>query len=280
MAETTSAGDIIQEALREYFTPAQISQLLPLLLGEVTSGQQINAERLMPLIRNTDVYRQRFSGMAIRQQRGNVAISEAEYLSLERFYKQTMSASGLPAGFYDSPTDFAQLIGNDVSAAEFSQRVSEGYKQMANAPADVKRELRVRYGVTDGELAAYFLDPDKALPLIETQVATARVGAAAARTGITDLTTSTLEGLVRSGVGEQAAEQGFGRIALDRQELYRPLDAGEDQITMQTGMDATFGGNAAAARRIAQRRERRASTFQAGGQYAATGSERTGLTEA
>lgn len=275
----TEAEKIIREALRPYFTASQIQQLLPLLQNEVVAGEQINQDRLMAEIRNTNVYKERFAGIIQRQQAGLTPVSEAEYLNLERQYAQIMRAAGLPSGFYDRPDDFATLIARDVSVAEWSQRVQNGYVAMRTADATVKAELRNRYGVTDGELAAYFMDPDRAMPLLETQVATARLGAAASRAGVDGVETQRLEQLARLGVSTQQAEQGFAAIAGDA-ELYQALDAGESAISMDTALDATFAGNAAARQAIRNRKERRAARFQEGGSFAGSGATRTGLTSA
>lgn len=278
-AAVEGADAILASVLAPYFSPEQIAELLPVLLTEIKSGEQIVEARIFGIIRNTNVYKQRFAGLEQRRANGLSAISEAEYISLERFYRQTMMAAGMPAGFYDQPDDFATLIGRDVSPAEFSQRVQVGYIEVQNAPEDVKNELRVRYGMTDGEMAAFFLDEDKALPLIERQVTTAKLGASAARAGIRAIDTQALERLARMGIAPEQGAQGFARIASDS-ELYNPLDTGEDAISMDTAVEATFTGNDAAARRIRQRRERRVAEFGGGGGYAGQGAERTGLTSA
>lgn len=278
-ADIRDAESIIRDVLGRYFTAEQVAELLPMLMAEVRAGANINEARIMTTIRGSNAYRTRFTGMAMRTANGLSAISEAEYISLERYYRQTMMAAGMPAGFYDSIDDFATLIGRDVSPAEFSQRIQLGYVEVQNAPEDVKAQLRMRYGLTDGELLAWFLDEDVALPLIERQVTTARLGAAAARVGINELDTLSLERLARMGITPDQGAQGFARIAADS-ELYRPLDGGEDQIDLGTGIESTFAGNAAAARRIRQRRERRLAEFQQGGGFAGQGSQRTGLMEA
>lgn len=279
MAVQESAESVLANILGRYFTPAQVAELVPVLLNEVTSGDQIVVERVLPAVRNTNVYKERFKGIEQRRVAGLPAITEAEYLSLERYYRQTMQAAGLPAGFYDTPDDFASLIGRDVSPAEFSQRIQTGYLEVQNAPEDVKQQLRTRYNMTDGEMTAWFLDEQAALPLIERQVTTAKLGAAAARVGINGVDTAALEQLARMGVTEQQAAPAFAQIAADQQ-LYQPLNASETAISTDTAIEATFTGNAAAARRIRQRREQRLAEFGQGGAYAGQGAERTGLTSA
>ena len=121
-----------------------------------------STDSVMIQLKDSDIYRDRFAGMDTRRQQGLPAISPAEYIRLERDYRQTMSAAGLPEGFYDSPDDFADFIGNDVSPAEMTQRVSMATTAVSNVNPELKNQLREMYGIgveNDGELISYFLRP-------------------------------------------------------------------------------------------------------------------------
>ena len=100
-----------------------------------------STESVMIQLKETEQFQERFKGMETRRQQGLPAISPAEYIRLERDYRQTMSAAGLPEGFYDSPDDFAEFIGNDVSPAEMTQRVS----MASTAVANINPELKTNY---------------------------------------------------------------------------------------------------------------------------------------
>lgn len=96
-----------------------------------------------------------------------------------------MNYAGLPAGFYDSPDDFANWIGGAVSPKEIEDRVGVISKWVTNADPSVKQSLLDYYGVGDQELIAYGLDRNRAAPLLQKQAAAAELGAAAIRQGLT-----------------------------------------------------------------------------------------------
>lgn len=270
-----SARDIIASILDYY----GLGSLTDLVFSEVTAGEAISEARVMAAIRQTSEYKERFAGNEMRRAAGKAVLSEAQYVQMEIAYAGILHSAGLPDGFYDSPDDFDQFIGGDVSLAELSQRIQAGYVAAINADPTVRQALRDLYGITEGELVAYMLDPDVALPLIEKQMATARVGAAAARAGL-DVALGTLERVASVGVSEGAAMQGFTQISDEAQELYRPLDRTEDLITVEEAAGAAFLGDAAAARRIRQRRANRLAEFAGGGRYATDGSGISGLAKA
>lgn len=274
MAE--SARQIVQRILDQY----GLGSLTDLAMREITESDRIEPERLLTNLRDTPEYKVRFAGLDRRRQAGLNAISEAQYIALEDQYAQLMRAAGMPTGFYDTPDDFANLIGANVSIAELSQRVQTGYAAVRQSDPSVITELQRLYQVTDGELAAFFLDPERALPVIEQQVATARIGAAAARQGFGNvLERGALERMAGLGISEQQATEAFG-VAAQSQELLSQMDATETQIGLEEAALALTGQDAAAARRIRQRQQRRSAEFEGGGQFATQGSQVVGLTTA
>ncbi len=100
-----------------------------------------STDSVMIQLKETDVFKERFKGLELRRQQGLPAISPAEYIRLERDYRQTMAAAGLPEGFYDNPDDFADFIGNDVSPAEMTQRVSMATTAVSNVNPELKSQL-------------------------------------------------------------------------------------------------------------------------------------------
>ncbi|HUR52877.1 MAG TPA: hypothetical protein VMZ71_02015 [Gemmataceae bacterium] len=260
-AEQRSARAIVDTTLAEF----GLQGLGDRVWSAVNSGE-IVPEQISTYIRQTDEYKQRFAGMAQLQSRGR-AISEAEYIATERSYAQVARAAGLPSGFYDSPDDFSRLIGGEVSPAEFSERV-QTYSRIANdSPPEVRSELQRLYGIGPGELTAYFIDPDRALPLLKTQAQSASLSAAAGRTGFGGLQVSEAERLAQLGVTDQQAQEGFGAL-VDSKELFSSLDAGESAIGRDVQIGAAFEGNARARSEIEKRRARRKAQFDGGGSYA------------
>lgn len=218
-----------------------------------------SSERILQDLRDTKEYKQRFVGMELRQQRGLPAVSEAEYIAYETSVRQMMRAAGMPADFYDKPDDFAKLIGNDVSVAEMQSRVNDGYLTAMQAPAEVRQQLQALYGVSTGGLAAFFLDPDRALPLIERQFAASQMSGSAIRSGYGALDKTEAERIAALGVSEADAQGGFSALAQSK-ELFGSLP-GEDAalIDRVTQQNAVFGGDANARSAIDKRAKERVS---------------------
>jgi hypothetical protein len=166
--------------------------------------------------------------MAELAQQGR-AMTEEQYKNYEETITGIMRRAGLPAQFYDQPADFARMLVSQVSAAEAEQRISAAYRKMVMAPPDVKSAFAEMYGPgSDDALAAFMLDPDRAMPLIEKQVAAAQSKATGARYGL-EMTTGFAERLATAGAPEQV-EQGIRQAG-----QLRPL-------TEQTIMEQQTGG--------------------------------------
>lgn len=224
-------------------------------------------EQILLDLRKTPEYKTRFPGMEGASKNGR-AINEAEYISIERGYVQKMKDAGLPAGFYDSPDDFGRLIGADVSVNQLGERLSVYTRAAMAGNSDVVNQLTQYYGVTPGDLAAYYIDPDKALSIIVQNYEAASRGAVAKRSGWGEIDKGQAERLVGLGVTDKEAEQGFGAL-IEAKELFGSLDAGEDVIDQTTQFGAAFEGNSVARRKIEDRRRRRKAQFEAGGSFAA-----------
>lgn len=219
----------------------------------------LSNERIVQNLRETSEYKQRFKGLEARRAAGLPAISEGEYIAYESSVRQMMRAAGMPPDFYDSPDDFADFIGKDVSVSEMQARINDGYLAASQAPAEVRQQLRDLYGVNEGQLAAFFLDPDRALPLIERQFVSAQVSGAAQRTGYGALSQGEAERLAALGVGAEQAQQGFSALEQSK-ELFGSLPGEQSaQIDRATQQAAVFGGDAGAKAAIDKRRGERVS---------------------
>ena len=267
--------------IRGFLTDFDLGGLEDLLYNELVSEQDFSEVRMMQRIRETPDYQRRFPGMAGRRAAGRNAITEAEYVAMERGYRQLFQQAGLPQGFYDEPTDFGQFIAGDISVAEMGRRVQEGYQAVAQADPSVKETLRTFYGVTDGELAAFFLDPAKAESLIMQQTATAQIGAAAAREGFGAAADRlAAERMQRLGVTGQEAQQAFGALS-QMGELLTPINAGETPLDVaETALGLTGRGGTEALQRLRTQQRRRVAAFEGGGRFATQGAEVVGLQQA
>lgn len=268
MAEQQDAKKILKDLLDVY----QLGDLTDVVwnnIGTEEIDQNTPIDRIGFLIRDTEAYKTRFAGNVARAKANKREYGISEYLRLEDAYKAAIQGSGIPAGFYDSPEDFANFIGQDVSVAEVQDRVNQGFRAVADANPQVVQQMKELYNVDEAGLAAYFLDPAKATPVLTRQARAAQISAEARRQAGVPLDVQQAEALAREGVTGEQAQAGFAQIARQEQ-LLTPMAGEQGAISRQEQIAATFGTNEAARARIAARARRRAAEFEAGGGFTET----------
>ena len=272
-----AARDEALEILREFGLEALITNVDRAIQDDPTqfSGPYAR-EALWRSVRDTPQYRQRFKGLELRRQRGFKPINEDDYLKIEEEFRETLRANGMPKGFYDTQDDFATLIGNDVRSDEFNNRIQRGYRAVMETEPGTKEELKRLYGLNDGDIAAFLIDPTRFQQTEAVRKAEAARRANAAREQGFQIGAAQAEELVSRGITQEAAQGTFGQLA-EMQELFQPQMAGETAVTQEEQIAAAFGTNAAAAQRVATRQRRRRAEFEAGGGLAETQQGITGL---
>jgi hypothetical protein len=225
-------------------------------------------------LRDTKAFNDRFPANKTLKDQNKPQFSVSQYLRMESDYKRRLQSANLPENFYDSPADFQQLIANDVSPEELQGRIDQGYQAVRNASPTVIAEFKRLYGVGEGDLAAYFIDPQRARPTFDRYEAQRQAQAAAVssqaqlQAGIA-LTAQESEALVRSGITQESqAQAGFEQISA-QQELFNPL-SGEQAISREQQIAGTFGTNAEARKAITARKRSRQAAFETGGGFATT----------
>jgi hypothetical protein len=270
-----SANQIIEDTLRIYGLQSLTTFVNNMVFDEDILDQNI----LFGRIRETDQYKQRFSGNEARRRAGLNTLSEPEYLSQENRYRQLFRNSGLPSQMFNDKDITDRLISNDVSPEEVAGRIQNAYEAVSNADPVVLQEMRRLYNIDDGGLAAYFLDPERSRPILETQARAAQIAGAAAQSGM-GIGVGTAEELARRGITGQQAQAGFQAIETG-QEIFglttEEAQAGEQAFGQQEQIGAVFGTSAAAQQRLRQRGRRRQASFEQGGRFAGQGAEITGL---
>jgi hypothetical protein len=233
-------------------------------------------------LQQSQAYKDRFAGNEARKAAGLNVLSPAEYIATENAYDQVLRAAGVPAQFYNDPSEKATLIGADVSPSELSTRVDLAKKSIQNADPFYTQQLQNYYGLSQGDMIAHVLDPKAAVPLIEKQVSSATVGAEAARQGLA-IAGTTAEQLAAIGVTQAQAQQGFTNIAMTQPEEQRLAsiynqDAGAQGAKLTA---ATFGtaGGAQAQLDINRLKQQEVSTFSgsAGAAKGSLGTDQSGV---
>jgi len=212
----TKAGQSAYDLLFEQFNQYGMGALVEPLKQFIQQG--LSSSEFTLRLRDTDAYKKRFAANAQRIAKGLSALNEAEYIGLEDQYQNIMREYGLPASYYTRgemgrQEGFEKFLANDVSAAELEDRVMTAQSRVINANPEVLASLKQFYpGISNGDILAYTLDPEKALTDIKRKVTAAEIGGAAMQAGLQAGVTRAEE-LGAAGVTKQQAQQGYSTIA-------------------------------------------------------------------
>lgn len=258
-AEVQDAWAVAKQMLDDY----GLSELFPEIESYLLKG--LSPEAAIGRVKDTDIYKKRFAGMQARLDNGYNAISPGQYLSQETAIKQLMAEAGFAPGFYDEPEDLAEFIANDVRPEEVRDRIKLAQRAVMDADPLIKAELQERFGIgldTEADLVSYFLDPDRAVPILEmkSQIGVAELGAATQRalgTGRT-LQTQTAEELVRRGYSQrEIGERLKGRGGMTQRMLGEGRGISATEVAAaEFGLDSEAVANV---RRLRQDRQQRGS---------------------
>lgn len=206
MADTqpTSASDLLRQTLTDW----GLTSLLPYVQDYLTKGYDNTTINLY--LQDTPEWKQRFAGNEARKAKGLPVLSPADYIATEEQYRNVLQSYGLPSGFYDQHSDFADFIGNDISPTEMSQRAKVAYDQYLNVPSD-HRDLWNQY-FGPGDAIAGILDPDKATQIIVDRGTQVGIGGAALDQGI-NVSGQRAAYLQQHQVTLQQAQQAYSQIA-------------------------------------------------------------------
>ena len=236
-----------------------------------------NPDALLFSIKDTNEYKTRFAANSRRVSKGLPELDPGSYFGLENQYRELLRSNGLPLGFYDQTSDFEKFIEGDVSPSELQSRITNGYRQVADADPEVRRQMRELYNVDEAGLVAYFLDPERATPLLERQARAAQIAARSMEQAGIQIGAQSAEELAARGITPSAAQEQFTRMG-QLAGLYQEM-GGEQALTEQEKIGAAFGYDVAAQQKLGQRRAQRVGEFQAGGQFARTTGATSGTVE-
>jgi hypothetical protein len=263
------------ESLNNLFSSYGLGTLAPKIASYIKNG--FSADTISILLQQTDEYKQRFAGNEIRKQKGLPVLPPAQYLATESSYRQLMQQAGLPAGFYDQPEDFTQFIGKDVSPTELKSRVDLASQATALASPQYKQALQQMYGIDDAHMTAYFLDEERAVPLLQKQAAAAMIGAEALKQGLQ--VSGKAEDYALAGVSQQQASQVYGQIAQQLPNYTKIAGSFGENVNQQTFEEAAFGGQTPGAENAQNQLDRLASWNRARA-VGSTSAARQGLARA
>ena len=260
-----------RQTIRQVLETYGLGELSDFTYNEIIVKETVNIENpdaVVFALREQPAYQKRFAANAARARKGLAELDPASYIQLENQYREIMRSNGLPVGFYDQTDDFSTFLEADVSPSELNERVQQGYRAVADADPEVKRQMQQLYGVTEGELAAYFLDPQRTAPLLTRQARAAQIAARGAEQAGIQLAGGLAEQLAARNITEAEAQRGFAEIGALGE--LRQAFAGEEGLTQEQIIGAQFGFDVAAQEELARRQRRRTAEFAGGGSFART----------
>ena len=254
-------------------------------LYDLYAAQKVDINRpdaLLFALRDQDIYKKRFAANALRtapNRKGGqlFELDPASYIGLENAYRQLMRSNNLPTDLFDETKDFTDLIAGDVSPQELQDRIQNGFRAVEDADPEVKRQMQQLYGVDEAGLAAYFLNPERAAPILVRRAKAAKVAARAKEQAGMQLGQLTAEEIITRGISQEEAETAFTQLGLMKG-LYTEM-TGEETLTEQQKLGAVLGYDVTATKSLAQRQATRKAPFQGGGSFARTTGKTSGVTE-
>ena len=257
-------------AIKALFKSYGLETLAGKIYDYVKNGY--SADTISILLQDTPEYKARFAGNEARIKAGLPVLSAGEYLATEASYRQIMESAGMPIGFYDQSSDFVKWIEKNVSPSEIQSRVDLATQATVLAPANYRQALQ-QMGISQSEMAAYFLDPTKALPYLQKSAATAAVGAEALQQGLA-FDQSYSEQLAMQGVTGAQAQQGYAQVAGELGTMQGLGAMYGEQWDQRTSEEAVFNQSADATskQRKLLSQERGAFAGASGGAKAGLGS--------
>lgn len=252
-------GESADKWARKKLQQAGLGSLADVFL-RIVKNPDIPAADRWTAVRATPEYAKRFAGNVARQKAGLDMLSEGAYLDMEKGYRSALRQAGLPEGFYDDPSDFSDFIANDVSAAELSRRADMASQVVNSKDSNLLATFKDYYGLSKGDLTAWVLDPDRALPGLERKFQAASIGAEADRAGF-DLGRKAANRLASEGIGQDAARAAYGDAARDKDALASLAVMDGVNLNPNKIAEANLGVNVNAAKKIRRLESRERGRF-------------------
>lgn len=250
------------------FKEYDLASLAPQILKFVQQGYDQTTISIM--LQETPEYKARFAGNEIRKKAGMSVLSPAEYINLERSYRQVLSSFGLPKGFYDSPSDFTDWIGKDVSPSEINDRAQIASDAVNSSDPAYIQALQ-QMGLGHGDMVASVLDQSRALPVLKKIVAASQIGAEGIRQGLNVSNDRAMQ-WAGQGVTQQQAAQAYqviGQNVNTANELGQRYGEAFGQTDLE---DELLGGSG-----LASAKRRKIAGLEEGSFAGSAGTDKSGL---
>ena len=255
------AYTLLESTMKEF----GLEELIPDIKRFMEAG--LGSNQAAVELKKTTAYTTRFKGNEIRRAAGLNVMSEAEYLTLENSYNEVLRAYGLQGYFGTdrkvSQARMSELIGNDINAPEFKERIDTVVTRVNMSDPNIKATLKSFYNIEDTDLVKYFLSPKENLPMLQQKVTAAEIGNEALKQNLITNVNSA-QALAQMGITQAQAREGYQGIkevlptTTKLGQIY-----GEEGInyTQQTAEEEVFGQLESAKRKRLKLAEKEIGTF-------------------
>lgn len=257
------ANAIIQDQLQQW----GLTGLEGWAWDRITQGA--SATQVAIEVKQTPRWKQEYGAVVDHLAAKGDYVTAGDILNYRNTVQQLAQGAGLPAGFVTQAEADTLMMGQ-VGATELAARIKAAQTAQYNASPETKAVMDQLYamGATPGDITAHFLDPSRALPLLEQNYAASQIGGVAQRAGFSaaGIGTGALNRLAAQGVTQSQAQTGFGALQHE-QEILKPL-VGEQvhsNIALPDAILSQFGDDPQAAQLIEERRQSRLAQFNEGG---------------
>ena len=229
-----------------------------------------NSDAFIYSLKEEPAYKQRFAANEIRKAKGLPELLPSTYLAMEQEYKNVMSFNGLSQSYYGDQEKLNKLISGDVSVNELNNRLRDAYRIVKDAPADVTEKLKTMYGLTDGDILSYFIDPEQARKDMTSaeyriQAQAALTAAQAQRQAGLNVGTQFAEGVARRGLTQAQQTTAFESVAGMR-ELRRAAET-EAGLSQEQIAGAALNTDAEAKRKLDELKRQKVAGLSGGGSF-------------
>jgi len=276
-AGTTTVGQSAIDVINGFLKNAGMDALSNDVWAKWTAGTTSN--QIMDYIRTTPQYAARFPGMAALNAAGR-NISEAAYIYKEQSDIEFMKQYGITDPAFLTHDYLGKLIVNNVTTVDLQARLMAAQDTVMSFDPSIVKYAKDVFGLGQGDLMAWALDPTKALPNIQQQAKAMQIGGAAFAAGLkaTEITKAEAESLAAAGITQDQAKQGFTNVAqMGQYKQTLPGANPAETLTNEELINAQFATSPDAIMKLQKARQSKLSEYAQGGQFAATQAGVTGI---
>jgi hypothetical protein len=234
-------------------------------------------------IRASAEYAKTFPAMKTLNSMGQ-GITEATYLQKEQADLELMKQYGIPNGIFDTKEYLGSLLTNNVNQTDLEKRLMA--VQNALDP-NVSKYAQDTYGLDNGHLMAYLLDPKAATPVLLQKAQAMQIGGAAYQQKFTgglgpngELSQAQAEALAMANISQGTAQTGFSNIVQEGQLAQALPGDTSGSVTNQQLINAQFKLNPNDIIATNKVQQGRVNEFNAGGAIAGNANGLSGLGKA